>query len=171
MPFIRKGRKQKATPPGFLWIVTPRNVYFGNEEQGYGIRMYDLEGNLVRKIKKEYRKIRISEEYIEEQTEGMSEALKLRTYFPEHFPPFQCAFPDDNERLYVITNEKGNNPGEYMCDIFTPAGIFITRASLAGVTETGLILLPPVARNDRLYFIQEKESGYRELVVYKMKWE
>ena len=170
-PNYLKGRKQKATPPGFLLSVTPRNVYFGNEEQGYEIRMYDLEGNLVRKIKKEYRKVRIPEEYIEEQTEGMSDALRQRIYFPEYFPPFQCAFPDDKERLYVITNEKGNNPGAYMCDIFNPAGIFITRTSLAGVTETGLILLPPIARNDRLYCIEEKESGYRELVVYKMKWE
>ena len=170
-PNYLRGIKQKATPPGFLWSVTPRNVYFGNEEQGYEIRMYDLEGNLVRKIKKEYKKVRIPEEYIEEQTEGMSDALRQRIYFPEYFPPFQCAFPDDKERLYVITNEKGNNPGEYMCDIFNPAGIFITRTSLAGIMETGLILLPPVARNDRLYCIEETESGYRELVVYKMRWE
>ena len=170
-PNYLRGRKQKATPPGFLWSVTPRNVYFGNEEQGYEIRVYDLEGNLVRKIKKEYRKVRIPEEYIEEQTEGMSDALRQRIYFPEYFPPFQCAFADDKERLYVITNEKGNNPGKYMCDIFNPEGIFITRVSLAGVTETGLILLPPVARNNRLHCIEEKESGYRELVVYKMKWE
>jgi len=170
-PNYLRGRKQKATPPGFLWSVTPRNIYFGNEEHGYEIRVYDLEGNLIRKIKKDYKKVRIPEEYIEEQTEGMSDALRQRIYFPEYFPPFQCAFPDEKERLYVITNEMGSNPGEYMCDVFNPAGIFITRASLAGVTETGFILLPPVARNDRLYCIEEKESGYKELVVYEMKWE
>ena len=170
-PNYRKGRKQKATPPGFLWSVTKRNVYFGNEERGYEISAYDLEGNMVRKIKKEYSKVRIPEEYIKEHSEGRSELWKQRTYFPEYFPPFQCAFTDDRERLFVITNEKGNNPGEYMCDIFNPAGIFISRASLTGIMETGLILLPPLAKKDQLYCIREKESGYQELVVYRMRWD
>lgn len=170
-PNYRKGRKQKATPPGFLWSVTKSNFYFGNEERGYEIRVYDLEGNLVRKIKKEYSKVRIPDEYIKEQKESMREGWQQRLYFPEYFAPFQCAFTDDRERLFVITNEKGNNPGEYMCDIFNPAGIFIARVSLTGIIETGLILLPPIAKKDLLYCIQEKESGYQELVVYRMRWE
>jgi len=28
-----------------------------------------------------------------------------------------------------------------------------------------------IAKNDRLYCVKEKESGYKELVVYKMRWE
>ena len=171
-PNYRKGRKQKATPPGFLWSVTKRNVYFGNEERGYEISAYDLEGNMVRKIKKEYSKVRIPEEYIKEHSEGRSELWKQRTYFPEYFPPFQCAFTDDRERLFVITNEKGNNPGEYMCDIFNSAGIFIARASLTGVIDIpAQIFLPPIAKKDLLYCIREKKSGYQELAVYRMKWE
>jgi len=171
-PNYRKGRKQKAINLGFLWSVTKNNFYFGNEEKGYEVRVYDLEGNMVRKIKKEYRKVRIPEEYIKEHSEGMSELWKQRTYFPEYFPPFQCAFTDDRERLFIITNEKGNNPGEYMSDIFNPEGIFIARTSLSGVINTpAQIFLPPLAKKDLLYCVQEKDSGYQELAVYRMKWE
>jgi hypothetical protein len=91
--------------------------------------------------------------------------------FPEYFPPFQCGFVDDKERLFVITNEKGSNPGEYMCDFFNPEGIFIARASVTGIIDLGIIFLPSIAKKDLLYTLQEKENGYQELVVYKMKWE
>ena len=171
-PNYMKGRKQKAINTGFFWSVTKRNVFLGNEERGYEINVFDLEGNLVRKIRKDYKKVRISDEYIEEQSKGMSELWQQRTYFPEYFPPFQCAFVDDKGRLFVITSEQGSHPGEYMCDIFNPEGIFIARASVAGIVDTPpQIFLPPIARKDLLYCIEEKESGYKELVVYKMKWE
>lgn len=170
LTYIMRG-KEKAITPGFFWSVTKTNVYFGNEERGYEINVFDLEGNLVRKIKKDYRKVRIPDEYIKEKTEGMREGWRQRYYFPEYFPPFQCAFVDDKERLFVITNEKGSNPGEYMCDIFNPEGVFISRASVTGIIDTGIIFFSPIARKALLYCIQEKENGYQKLVVYKMKWE
>ena len=169
-PFYIKG-KDKVISHGFLWSVTNTNVYFGNEERGYEINVFDLEGNLVRKIKKDYRKVRIPDEYIKEKKESMSEEWIQRSYFPEYFPPFQCAFTDDEERLFVITNEKGDHPGEFMCDIFNPEGIFIARASVTGIIDLEIIFLPPISKKDLLYCVQEKENGYQELVVYKMKWE
>ena len=171
-PNYLKGKKQKAINTGFLFSITKRNIYIGNEERGYEISVYDLDGNLLRKIRKDYRKVRIPEEYIEEHSEGMSDLWKQRTYFPEYFPPFQCAFVDDKGRLFVITNEKGNRPGEYICDIFNPEGIFIARAGMTGIVDTPpQIYLPPIARKDLLYCIEEKESGYKKFVVYKMKWQ
>ncbi len=169
-PFKVRG-KDNALTPGFLWSITKTSVYFGNEQRGYEINVFDLEGNLVRKIKKDYRKVRVPDEYIKEKKESMSEALIQRSYFPEYFPPFQCAFTDDEERLFVITNEKGSRPGEYLCDIFNPEGIFIARASVSGIIDLGIIFLPPIAKKDLLYCLIEKENGYQELVVYKMKWE
>ncbi len=169
-PFDIKG-KDKFITTGFLWSVTNTNVYFGNEERGYEINVFDLEGNLVRKIKKDYRKVRIPDEYIKENTEGLREEWRQRYYFPEYFPPFQCGFVDEQEKLFVITHEKSIRSGEYMCDIFNPEGAFIARASVTGIIDLGFIYLPPIARRDLLYCLQEKENGYQELVVYKMNWE
>ncbi len=171
LTFPLRREKEKAITTGFFWSITKTHVYFGNEQRGYEINVFDLDGNLVRKIKKDYRKARIPEEYIKEKTESMSEADRQRIYFPEYFPPFQCGFVDDEERLYVITHEEGSRPGEYMCDVFNPEGIFIARASVPGIIDLEIIFLPPISRKDLLYCIQEKENGYQEVVIYKMKWE
>ncbi len=168
-PFKVRG-KENALTSGFFWGITKTSVFFGNEQRGYEINVFDLDGNLVRKTKKDYRKVRIPDEYIKEKKESMSEALIQRSYFPEHFPPFQCAFVDDIGRLFVITNEKGSDPGEYMCDIFNPDGVFIVRASVKGIIDLGIIFLPPISRKDLLYCVQQKENGYQELVVYEMIW-
>ena len=99
---------------------------------------------------------------------------KKRVYFPDYMPPFQYYFLDNEGRLYVKTYEKGNNKDEYVHDIFNSDGIFITKRSIGGY---GRILYPfgdlrrTKAKNNRLYCLREKESGYRELVVYKMIWE
>jgi hypothetical protein len=171
LTFPSRREKYSAITTGFFWSITKTHVYFGNEQRGYEINVFDLEGNLVRKIKKDYRKARIPEEYIKEKTESMSEADRQRIYFPEYFPPFQSGFVDDEEKLYVITHEKGSHAGEYICDVFTPEGIFIARAGVPGIIDTEIIFFPPLVKKDLLYSIQEKETGYQELVVYKMRWQ
>jgi hypothetical protein len=58
-----------------------------------------------------------------------------------------------------------------MYDIFNAEGIFIGRVSLANMKN----LFRPNsftvrAIKNHLYGLQEKESGSKELVVYKMRW-
>ncbi len=68
-----------------------------------------------------------------------------------------------------MTYEEGENPGEFMFDIFNPDGVFIGRKSLnAWIWES---LVKAKIKNNLFYCVQEKESGYKKLVVYKMKWE
>ncbi len=89
-------------------------------------------------------------------------------------PPFHYFFLDDEGCLYVKTYEKGDKQNEYMQDIFNSDGIFITRRRIAGYGKwiyPGIALDRAKAKNNRLYCIREKESGYKELVVYKMNWE
>ncbi len=60
-----------------------------------------------------------------------------------------------------------------MYDIFNEDGIFIGRMSLMNfwVWKSIFLPLPVKSKNNRLYCLREKESGYKELVVYKMRWE
>ena len=67
-----------------------------------------------------------------------------------------------------MTYEKGDNEGEYMFDIFNPEGIFIGRKSLKDFSATDH--LKGKIKNDYFYCIEEKESGFQKLVVYKMLW-
>lgn len=61
-----------------------------------------------------------------------------------------------------------------MHDIFNPDGLFIMRKSMPGYGPwiyPGDSLNKAKAKNNRFYCIGEKESGFKELVVYKMTWE
>jgi len=65
-----------------------------------------------------------------------------------------------------------DKPEEYIYDIFNPDGIFIGRKSLQ-MLWAGLYLGPmySLVKNNKLYCYRMKESGYKELVVYRMKWD
>jgi hypothetical protein len=84
--------------------------------------------------------------------------------------PFDSFFSDDEGRLFVKTFEKGINPGENLYDIFNPEGIFIGKKSLKIHFREGIAIYAEAKKN-LLYCLQEKENGYRELVVYNVKWE
>ena len=162
-------KKRKGTPPLWCWSVSKSYVYVANEERGYEIWAYDLDGNLVRKIKKEYKKVPISEEYKKKKIDSSPDIFKKMTFFPEFFPPYQSFFTDDRGRLFVMTYEEGENPGEFITDIFNNEGAFIGRKSLS-IWVFNSILWAKIKKNF-LYSLKEKKSGYKELVVQKVTWE
>jgi hypothetical protein len=99
---------------------------------------------------------------------------KGKLYFPDSMPPFQYFFPDDQGRLFVMTFEKGETPGSYLYDIFNPDGVFVGRTSLDNsgneATEIWGGPFEVRAKNDLLYYLRAKPSGYQELVVCLMTW-
>jgi hypothetical protein len=162
-------KKRRGTAPIWGWSSSKKGIYVGNEDRGYEIWVYDLEGNLYRKIKKEFKSVPVSEEYKNKMMERANEQLKKITFFPDYFPPYQSFFADDNGRLFVMTYEVGDNPREFIFDIFNAEGVFIGRKSLNVWVNEGFVW--GMIKEDLFYCLQEKESGYKELVVYKMKCE
>jgi len=161
------------------YCVSNENIYIANEERGYEIWVYDFDGNLLRKIRKNYEADKGSGKLVQEIREKLKDTPKVLTdklYFPERWPPFQSIFTDDKARLYVMTFEEGNNPDENIFDIFNPEGIFIATASIH-VSLNDPFFTPGMPldswvtiKKDRLYCLREKSSGYKELVVYKTVW-
>ncbi len=162
-----------------VWCVSNENIYVGNEERGYEICVYDFDGNLQRKIRKNYEADKGSgklEQEIREKLKYSPQVLKDKIYFPERWPPFQFIFTDDKARLYVMTFKEGTNPNENIFDIFNPEGIFITTVSMH-VSLNDPFFTPGAPldswitiKKNRLYCLREKSSGYREFVVYKTIW-
>ena len=155
------------------YTVSKDRICIGNTERGYEIHVYDLEGRLLRKIRKEYDAVEVTEDFKKSYFERFPEGdpfLDL-LYFNKHWPPFRYLFTDEEGRLFVLTFEKGPNPGEYMYDIFNPDGAFVRRIGLKNQGMFTGPVFPARAKNGRLYCLREKESGYKELVVYRMKWE
>jgi len=131
--------------------ITGDRIYLANpQKENLEIEIYNLQGELLKKIRKQSRKIKIPEEYTQSIIDGMSKGgmwdlLKDKVYMQEHFPPFKSLDVD-------------------VLEIFNPDGVFIGKRSIKGALGRKL-------KNSRMYCVYEKESGYHELVAYRMKWE
>jgi len=161
--------KFRATEPLFCWSASRDNIYVANEERGYEIWVYDFNGKLIRKIQKEYRQISVSENFKKKILNLFPENMRNIAYFPEFHPPFQSIVAGDDGKLLVSTFEEGKNPEEFMYDIFNEDGVFIGRKSLNIWIWEGHLWAR--IKSNKFYCLKEKESGYKELEVYKMKWE
>jgi len=167
--FEMRPGKFRAIEPLFCWSASRDNIYVANEERGYEIWVYDFNGKLIRKIQKEYRQISVSENFKKKILNLFPENMRNIAYFPEFHPPFQSIVAGDDGKLLVSTFEEGKNPGEFMYDIFNEDGVFIGRKSLNIWIWEGHLWARIKA--NKFYCLKEKESGYKELEVYKMKWE
>ena len=162
----------KATPHVFAFDISNGRIYIGNEERGYEIHVYDLEGNLLRKIRKEYLPVKVPEEFKKEYLKNFDDpraaSIREKIYFPDSMPPFHSFFIDDRGILFVMTYEEGEYPGEYIYDIFNKEGIFAGRKSLGIFWQEGPLYAK--AKENRFYCTKAKDSGYKELIVYKVNW-
>jgi hypothetical protein len=167
------GKRLKGSYHILSWSIGSDKIFTGFQERGYEISVFNFDGKLVRKIKKEYNPVPVSEEYkttfMEQFNAPIFDDIRNKIYFPDAMPPFHSFFSDDEGRLYVMTYEEGENPGESMVDIFNSAGMCICRASLKIHHDEGGVYA--TIRGGRLYALKEKESGYKELVVSKIIWE
>jgi len=167
------GKKLKGIWYILSWIVSRGKIYTGFQERGYEILVYDLDGNLLQKIKKDYKPVPVPKEHKEIFMKTFEapifDSIRSKIYFPDSMPPFHAFFSDDEGRLFIMTYEKGPNPGEYIHDIFNPEGVFIGRKSLKAFYDEGGLYTK--MKNGRLYCLNEKDSGFKKLTVYKVNWE
>ncbi|MDH5385377.1 MAG: 6-bladed beta-propeller [Candidatus Aminicenantes bacterium] len=171
VPNYLRGKRVSATYL-FAFSLSKEHIFVGNDNRGYEIWVYDLEGNLARKIRKEYKKVPLTKEYIEEYMKVLDSQRKEMTDFPESFPPYQAFFMGDKGQLFVMTYEKGEDSGEYVFDIFNEDGLFIGRKSLRVFFDfINEGFLWATVKQNHLYCRDEKENGFKKLVVYKMTWE
>jgi hypothetical protein len=166
---IKKGYRGVNINEFFTWKISNGYIYIGNEDRGYEILKYDLDGNLRRKIRKEYIPLKVSADLIKER-KGSVERRGLKQWFPEFYLPICDFFPDDEGRLYIMTFEKGENEREFWYDVFNPEGVFINRKKFKIYTWGEIAASAQVKRN-RLYCFEEEDDGFRVFKVYKMIWE
>jgi len=170
-----------ATYYKLLWQVNDKRIYTMSDDRGYEILVYDLNGNLLKKIRKKYNKSPLSSSYKEGYKNDlgprMYELLKSRLRFPSSSPPFHYFLVDEKNRLFVRTWEQSELPNYYFHDIFSPEGIFILRKNMRTCVRepflnfSGVNVVYGAMKNGRFYCLGEKDSGYRKLVVYKMIWD
>jgi len=169
----RSQRKKKGSPRIFISEVTNEHILVGHENRGYEILVFDLNGKLLRKIRKEYSPVNLTEEFKETMINNFG-GIENRIIIPDHMPPFHYFFLDDEEYLFVKAYERGPNKNEYIHDVFSPEGVLVSRVNLPGFGSSmypGRELNRAKIKNQIYYCIREKENGYKELVVSGIEWE
>jgi hypothetical protein len=173
VPNPMQGERLKGTYHIFSWAVSRDRIFTGFQERGYEIYIYDFDGNMRRKIKKEYAPVPVPQWHKDEFNEAFSnpifDDIRNKIYFPANMPAFISFTVDEAGRLFVMTYEEGENPIEFLFDIFNGDGIFVGRKSLRAYHND--LGYHAKFRNNRFHSLIEKESGYMELVVYEMYWE
>jgi hypothetical protein len=147
-------------------------IFYGKSSRGYEIEVRNRSGTVIRKIRKDYAPVEISEEFRTSYLKRFQDddPLKSKIRFAKSWPPFQYMFADDEDRLFVMTREPGVKPREFMYDIFNGQGAFIGRTSL-GNSDAYHHPRKAAALKGRFYSINDSDGGYKELVVYKAIWE
>jgi len=167
------GKRQSGIIIPFYWRVAGDRIYVGNGGKEYDIRVYDLDGNLLCMIRKDFNPVGYPEEF-RLQTEKIAAAQpNLNLFVLKDMPPFNSFFLDEAGRLFVMTYERSENGEGFVHDVYNADGIFITRIGLGdyGIMGRALNHLRATATNGRFYRLQFKDSGYPELIVYRMVWE
>jgi len=177
VPNFMTGKKIKGSLYILPWAVSDELIFTGFQERGYEISVYDFEGNLIRETRKDYKPVPVTKEYknaymklFEDPLfDRVRDQIRKNIYFPSSLPPFHYFISDDRGRLFVMTYEECENPDDHMFDIFSKDGTFMGKAKIAlSIENEGF---NAEIKNDRFYCLREKENGYLELVVYKMRWE
>ncbi len=166
------GKRQAGIIIPFYWRVAGNRIYVGNGGKAYDISVYDFDGNLVRKIRKDFNPVAYPGEFRLQTEKIAAEQPNLNLFTLKDMPPFNSFFVDEAGRLFVMTYERSENGEGFIHDVFNADGIFITRIGLGryGILGRALNHQRAAAADGRFYRLFFKDNGYPELVVYKMSW-
>lgn len=142
------------------------NIYYGRNRE-YEIKVFDPEGKPLRTIRREYDRVKITEEDIEKMLARIPSVgpvnIKEMFEFPKHFSPFQYLTLDEERRLFVRTWEKGRTEDEFAVDVFDSEGRFIAKF----VTKADIRLW----KNNKMYAMEETDEGFRVIKRFHVSWE
>jgi hypothetical protein len=160
---FQKADKVNIIPTLVYWERSDSHVYTGNTDE-YEIRVFDLDGELLRRIRKDHEAVRLSEddrEEYERRLRNYPPEIRENFFIPDTFPPFRDIVALGDDWLFIRTYDAPNEGGS-VHDIFDSGGDYIGSTELDGSQVK--------FKGDRAYCLKQKESGYRELVVYRMMW-
>ncbi len=142
------------------WLIDKDdNIVYGYQAD-YDLRIYNQDGLLLKRIKKEYDPVEITEEEKEESTEGLPSGIDVD--IPKYHTAFYRFFIDDEGRIFVQTYEKIGEEEIYYHDVFDQEGRYIAKIPLR--------LRPFLCKKGKLYTIEDDEEGYQVVKRYKVTW-
>jgi len=147
--------------PEMSWTLTEKDCVIYGYPEKYELDVYDPEGNLIRKIFKDSKPVKVSPEEIEEVKKKLPGPMRLD--ISRYHSAYRDLTTDEEGRIYVRTWEKKSDTNGYYFDIFDPDGKYIAKIHLA--------FNPAVWKNEQVYAIEEDENGFQVVKRYKVSWD
>ncbi len=142
------------------WAISEDdNVICGYPEK-YEFKLFNPEGKIIRKVIKDYKPVKITQEEIEKRKKSLPGPMKLD--IPQYHSAYQDLSIDEENRIFVQTWERSENEEGYYYDIFDSEGKYMAKIHLK---------FPPLIwKRNRLYTIEEDENGFQMVKRYKVTW-
>ena len=159
-PTPTPGRLNPFFPVFYYQIDREDNIIYGFAGV-YEILKLDPEGEVLRRILKDYDPVEISEEEKEEAKKGVPEGIGVK--FEKHYPPFRLFTVDEEGRIIVQARERFEGRMTYVYDVFDPEGRYIARFFLEAE--------PRLWKDGKMYARTEDEEGFQSVKRYRVSWE
>lgn len=154
--------------PSWYCDVSPSgSIVWGNSKE-YVLYIFNQEGDLEKKIEKEYTPLKITSEDKERFKSLYSEALNIgmKLNFYRYFPAFSDISIDDEERIFVKTYESVEGSAQFFYfDIFDSEGRYLAKVPINVNFNKN-----SVWKANKLYVVEEDDEGYPILNRYKVEW-
>jgi hypothetical protein len=142
--------------PGMLARFFPSDLVICGFTDAYEFRIISPDGEVVRRVLKEYEPIEISDD--EKEKRGFADVKNV----PKYFPAFHDFSVDEEGRFFVKTFERQADGNKFYYDVFNPDGKYVVKLSLNA--------LPECWKNGKMYTIEYDEQGYQHIKRYKLTW-
>jgi len=129
----------------------------------YEMRLYDSNGDLKKRILRDYDKRPVTKRDKEEILKGIPKDLPVRFKFSDSFPAWKNIFCGDRDHIFVETHEKSKDGRDYIYDIYDARGHYIARTPITN----GTVLL---FKDDHVYLRDVNEAGYHIFKRMRMIW-
>jgi hypothetical protein len=161
-PFFQQGRMTFPIIPPVFYVSDNKIITIGQEE--FGINIFDANGNKVTTITREYKLLKVTEDYkkgvfdsfkTNPDTKQFYEVFKNIIKFSDYFPGIQFFFVD-NQKVYILTYLKKDETYEFF--IYNFKGQFLKRLFLPVAYLDGLRPCPTYIKDNKLYQVIENEE-------------
>ena len=146
--------------PELCWAVDRNDFVICGYPESYEIQIFNPEGEMERKIIKDYEPVKITPDEIERAKKRLPGPMKLDT--PKCHPAYQDLTVDEEGRIFVQTWEKNKDSAAFYFDVFDSDGRYIAKIPMK--------FRPRIWKKGKLYSIEEDEEEYQMVKRYKVTW-
>jgi len=159
-PTPSPGKINPFHPIFYFQIDKDDNIVYGFPET-YEIQILNPEGEILKRILKDYEPVEISEAEKEEASKEYTEDFNV--VFLKHYPPFRTFSVDDEGRVIVQVWDRHEGKLRFAYDVFGPEGYYVAKFYLK--------TRPFLWKKGKMYGIAEDEEGYPSIKRFRVIWE